>query len=163
MAILLCGSGISTAQTGGDKKTTKKEKRAAEFEITSALIEGGNFIFRIQSVSPSGGKTRSVTSPYSMKAANGVYEAYLPYIGRSYQADLGGNGGIEFYGEPSDLKITKKPEKFSLTLTFNIAHSSERYDVTLQVGSNGYGTLIITSQRRQTISYYGMAAEPAEE
>ncbi len=163
MAILLSASLVTSAQSGVDKKITKKEKKAAEFEITSALIEGGNFIYRVQSVTPSGGKTRSVTTPYSMKAANGVYEAYLPYFGRAYQADMGGNGGIEFKGEPSDLQITKKEEKFTLTVTFNIAQSNERYDVTLQLGSNGYGTLIITSQRRQTISYYGMAAEPEKE
>lgn len=161
--ILLAGCGVTSSGTGGDKKTAKNEKRAGEYEKTAALIEGGNYIYKVQSVSPAGGKTISTTTPYSMKASEGIYEAYLPYFGRAYQSNMGGSGGIEFKGEPEELKITKKPEKFTLTVTFKISAANERYDVAFLVGSNGYGTLTIGSRNRQTISYYGQAAALTEE
>ncbi|MEN8227792.1 MAG: DUF4251 domain-containing protein [Bacteroidota bacterium] len=163
LTILLSGCGITSSQSGSARKTEKSAKRSEDFAKTSTLIESGNYIYRIQSINPTGGRTIQSTSLYTMKASNGTFEAYLPYFGRAYQADLGGKGGIEFKGDPEDLTIVKNSDKYSVTVTFKIKGSNDRYNVIFVVGSNGYGTLTIDSQNRQTISYYGTVGELTEE
>ena len=159
LAILFTGCGVTTSQTGSDNKASKKEKRAVEFEKTAILVESGNYIYKVQSANTGRGKTIQTTSPYSMKVSNGNYEATLPYFGRAHQANLGGSGGIEFNGTPEDLAITKDTDKHTITTAFSITNSGEKYNATLVIGSNGYGTMTIYSQRRQAISYYGRISE----
>ena len=163
LTILLSGCGVTSSQSGSDRKTEKKAKQAEAYAKTSTLIEGGNYIFTVQSINPSGGKTIRSTSLYTMKASNGSFEAYLPYFGRAYQANYGGNGGIEFKGEPEDLAVVQNADKFSTTVTYKISESNEQFNITFVVGSGGYGTLTVISQNRQSISYYGLVSELTEE
>jgi len=136
--------------------TTKKEKAAADFEITAALIESGNYQFTVRSASPSGGKTIQISTIYTLSAKEGTYEAHLPYYGRAYSAAYGGSGGVEFEGVPEDLTITRKDNKNNISVAFTIQAETEKYNVNLEVGASGYGNLIINSQNRSTISYYGL-------
>ena len=135
---------------------TKKEQAAANFEKTANLIESGNYQFTIRSASPSGGKTIQITSLYTLKAMEGNYKAYLPYFGRVYSGGYGESGGVEFNGEPENLKITRNDSKNTISVTFTIKSDSEQYEVILKVSSSGYGNLMISSQKRQAISYYGL-------
>ncbi len=142
--------------------SSKTEKQAIGFEKTKTLIESGNYKFTVRSVTPIGGKTIQLTTPYSLEARAGIYQAYLPYYGRAYQADLGGDGGIEFEGEPEDLTVTGNSQKGTVTVKFVMRTSNDRFDVMLVAGSGGYGSLNIASQRRQAISYYGLVGELSE-
>lgn len=159
LVLLLTGCGVTSSQSGSDNKASKKEKRVVEFENTALLVESGNYIYKVQSANTGGGKTIQVSPPYSMKASKGNYEATLPYFGQVYQANIGGSGGIEFNGIPQDLKISKNTDKLSITVSFAITNSGEKYNANLVIGSNGYGTMTIYSQRRQAISYYGRISE----
>ncbi len=128
--------------------------------IDLQMIRDGNFIYTVQSVSPSGGRTIRPTTIYTMEASGGTFKANLPYFGRAYQATYGGSGGVEFEGEPSELKVEENEQKGTVRLSFSIQAenpSSERYEVNLEVGPTGYGSLIVRSNNRQTISYYGVA------
>ncbi len=147
---------IVLSACSASSSTTKKEKAAADFEQTAELIESGNYQFAVRSASPSGGKTIQITSLYTLSAKEGTYEAHLPYYGRAYSAAYGGGGGVEFEGVPEDLTITRKDNKNSISVAFTIQSETEKYNVNLEVGASGYGNLVINSQNRQTISYYGL-------
>lgn len=138
--------------------TAKSEENAAGFEQTAALIESGNYQFTVRSASPSGGRTVQISYGYVMKATDGTYEAHLPYFGRSYSGAYGDGGSVEFEGEPEKLQITRKDSKNSIEVEFEIKSGTELYMVKLQVGGSGYGNLVISSQKRQTISYYGLTS-----
>jgi len=107
----------------------KKEKAAADFEQTAALIESGNYMFTVRTASPSGGRTIQITSHYALKAADGKYEAYLPYFGRAYSGAYGDGGGIEFNGEPEDLQITRDDDKLSISVNFSIQSDKDKWVV----------------------------------
>jgi len=154
--IALITVAIVLSACSASSSTTKKEKAAAEFEQTATLIESGSYQFTVRSATASGGKTIQITSPYTLSAKEGTYEAHLPYYGRAYSAAYGGSGGVEFNGVPEDLTITRKDNKNSISVAFTINTGSERYTVNLEVGASGYGNLVINSQNRQTISYYGL-------
>lgn len=143
----------------GSASMAKKEKAAAEFERTAALLESGSYMFSVRSASPAGGKTIQLTSPYSLEANDGNYEAYLPYFGRAYSASFGDSGGIEFNGAPENLQITRDDQKLSIAVSFTIQAEKDSYSVDLKVGPSGFGKLLINSKKQQSISYSGQAVE----
>ena len=158
IAVLLIAV-IFLSSCSASTSAAKKEKAAADFEKTTALIESGSYQFAIRSASPSGGKTIQITSYYALKANEGNYEAYLPYFGKAYSGGYGNSGGIEFNGEPEDLQISRNEKKNEISVNFTIKAEKDSYTVKLNVGSSGYGTMVISSQKRQTISYSGLAGE----
>ena len=139
-------------------KASSSTAKDARFEQITALIEGGEFAYTVQSANPMGGKTIQITSSYTLEAKDGIYKAYLPYFGRAHSASYGGDGGVEFEGEPTDLKISKNGDKRTITISFNIKNKDESYDCSLVTGGGGNGTLTIISSKRSTISYYGMVS-----
>lgn len=149
---------IILSACSASSSTAKKEKAAADFEKTTALIEGGTYEFTVRSASPSGGRTVQITSHYSLKAKEGNFDAHLPYFGRAYSAGYGDSGGVEFNGEPEDLQISINDNKQEVSVTFTISSNKDKYTVKLNVGSSGYGNLVISSQKRQTITYSGLAS-----
>jgi len=151
MAVILSACSSLSSATGSDTI-------ADDFERTAALIEGGNFQFTIRSASPSGGRTVQITSSYVMKASEGTYEAHLPYFGRVYSGGYGDGGSVEFKGEPEDLEINRNEKRQSISLKFSIRSASEKYDVKLEVSKSGYGNLVVSSPKRQTISYKGLVS-----
>ncbi len=93
-----------------------------------------------------------------MTATDGVYKADLPYFGRAYQASFGGDGGIEFDGEPGELDITRNEKKRTITVSFQIDGNNDHYKVSLTTGYSGYGNLHINCRNKQAISYYGQVS-----
>ena len=154
LILLLSACGVSSS-TGNDRKSAKEEKKIAGFEEVATLIESGEFLYSVRSVSPSGGKTIQITSDYNLQASEGIYSASLPYFGRAYTAPYGGGGGIEFKGEPENLQMERNESKYNITVSFEIEGENDRYTVHLKVTSGGYGTMVINSRNRASISYYG--------
>ena len=158
LTLVLSACSASSSTTGADKKESKKEKSAAEFEQTAAMIESGSYQFTVRSATPSRGKTIQITSLYVLRAKEGNYEAYLPYYGRAYSASYGGSGGVEFNGEPENLEISRKENKSNIAVEFTIMSGTDKITVNLEVGSSGFGNLLISNPRRQPISYYGLVS-----
>ena len=150
---------IALSACSASSSTAKKEKTAADFEQIASLIDSGSYQFTVRSATPSGGRTIQITTLYSLKARDGQYEAYLPYFGRAYSGGYGDSGGVEFKGSPEKLEITRKDNKNLISVKFTIKSEREQYTVNLEVGASGYGSLVISSQNRRTISYSGLAAE----
>jgi hypothetical protein len=161
LALILSSCKASSSTAGDDGKLSKNEKKNVQYEQIVALIDGGEFAYTVQSVNPTGGKTVQITSNYTMEAKEGIYKAYLPYFGRAHNASYGGDGGVEFEGEPSDLKINKNADKRTITISFNIKNKNETYGCTLVTGG-GNSTLTIISSNRSAISYYGKVSELSE-
>ena len=159
ITITLISAAIFLSACSASSSTAKKEKTAAEYALTASLIESGSYQFTIRSASPSGGKTIQITSLYTLTAKDGNYKAYLPYFGRAYSGGYGNSGGIEFNGEPEDLQVTRNENKSDISVSFTIQSEKDKYTVKLHVGSSGYGNLMISSPKRQTITYSGLASE----
>ena len=151
-AIILSGCSASSS-------TSKKEKNAAAFEQTAAMIESGSYQFAVRSATPSGGKSIQITSLYTLRAKEGNYEAHLPYFGRAYSGAYGDSGSVEFNGEPAYLELTRKDNKNNILVKFTIKSGSDQYTVNLVVGASGYGNLTISNPKKQPITYYGLTSE----
>ena len=159
IAMAFTGCGASSSSTESGQKISKQDKKAAGFEKFAKLIESGSYQFVVRSATPTGGKTIQITSEYTLEAREGTYEAHLPYFGRAYSASYGGDGGIEFKGEPENLKLTRNEKLYTISVSFLIRGDNDQYTISLEISSSGYGSLGINSQKRANISYYGQASE----
>ncbi len=153
------GCGASSVSDDGQAQSSRQDRKAAEFEKVAALIESGSYCYTARTANPTGGRSVQLTSEYTMEAKEGSYEAYLPYFGRAHQASYGGDGGIEFKGEPGNLQISRNESKGTISVAFVMQGDKDQYTVTLEIGDSGYGTLVVSSQKRQSISYYGVIGE----
>ena len=160
--IVLLSLAVILSACSSTASTSRSENKAADFETTAALIESGNYQFTVRTASPTGGRTIQITSSYVMKASGGNYEALLPYFGRVYSGGYGQGGSVEFSGEPENLQVERNDKKHRMEVKFSINTEGEKFDVKLVVGASGSGNLLVSSSRRQSISYNGLATAPQD-
>ena len=156
--LALVTTAIILSACSASSSTAKKEKNAADFEQTAALIESGNYQFTVRSASPSGGRTIQITSEYTLKASDGNFEAHLPYFGRAYSGGYGESHSVEFNGKPANLEMARKENRNNISVSFTIKSGADQYTINLEVGASAYGTLKISNPKKQPISYYGLAS-----
>ena len=161
---ILCfiAAAVILSACSSSSNTARTESKAESFERTAALIESGNYQFTVRSASPTGGRTIQITSSYAMKAAEGNYEALLPYFGQVYYGGYGQGGSVEFNGKPENLQIERNDKKYKISVRFSINSGSEKYDIKLDLSASGYGNLVVSSAKRKTISYYGLLSGPGD-
>ncbi|MGZ5191332.1 MAG: DUF4251 domain-containing protein, partial [Flavisolibacter sp.] len=76
---------------------------------TKELVESKTFIFKVQTVMPSGTFNVQVTSDYDIKLNGDSLVTYLPYFGRAYTApDYGQAGGINFTSTEFQYSLKSK-------------------------------------------------------
>ena len=156
---------ISSCASSGDmsreeRKALKQEQAKSDLNSVRLLLESGKYMFHVQSVQPSGGKTIQLNSTiYTLDIKDNIAKADLPYFGRGYTSHLASDPGIKFEGEPKDYTLIENTKKNSILVKFSVKSSSENFDIILSIGSSGTGNLSIVSQNRQGISYFGYLKE----
>lgn len=53
---------------------------------------------------------------------------------------------------------TRDEDKNKISVSFTMKSDKDQNKVSLDIGASGFGNLVVTSQKRQTISYYGLAS-----
>jgi len=153
------------AQT--DKETTIKVINAQHFifNATSAMPLANMDVNNILSKMPGGnggGLIQLSGSQYLLTVTKDSVEAYLPYYGRAYTATMNpDDSGIKFKSKNFKYKADKK-KKGSWLITINPKDTRDTQSMTLNVSENGYATLNVNSNNRQSISFNGYISEPKE-
>lgn len=118
------------------------------------LVDSKSFTFKAQTVLPMTGASRQLTSEYDLKLLGDSMVAYLPYFGRAYGPINPGEGGINFTS--TNFEYNAKPKKKgSWDVNINPKDTKDVRQLYLNISSNGYASLQISSNNRQTISYHG--------
>ena len=86
----------------------------------------------------------------------------MPFFGRAYRADYGGDGGIKFEGKPKEFKIVTRKKGKGYEINTAVSGSRDYFQLNLLVSPEGSATLTITSNDRSSISYYGEIKKPEE-
>ena len=124
--------------------------------ILKNLLANKSFIFKAQSAWPLQGTVVQLTPGFDMRVMTDSINTYLPYFGRSYQANYGStNGGINFTSTKFEYKL-KERSKGGWELTIKPNDAKDINQLIYSVSKNGYATLQVTSNSRQAISYYGI-------
>lgn len=119
------------------------------------LIQSRNFIFKAESVTPSKGGFRNVTSDYDLRVFGDSVISYLPYFGEAYTAPMNpGDAGLQFTS--IHFQYTAKPaKKGGWEITINPTDAGDVRQMYLNITSTGYATLNVTCNNRQPISFSG--------
>ena len=122
-----------------------------------ALIETQHYSFKAQTASPLGAATKQLTSGYELKVRKDTLDAYLPYYGRAYQATIGSleEGSIRF--KTTDFKYIslRRGKKAAGTFTISPKNAGDTRQLFLTISVDGYTTLQVNSNNKQSISFYG--------
>lgn len=142
--------------TSAQDKVTRAEKRQKEFEETKKLIETRNFIFEADRAFPQGGASIDLTTNYGFLKVKEDSTAVgdLPFFGRAFSVDYGGNGGIEFSGEIEELDYSVIKEKKRISYSFKVK-DDDYFQISFDILYNGDASLNVISQNRSAIRYQG--------
>ncbi len=143
---------------------TKADKKAAKAADIKRIITSDNYAFKANYVIPMSMSPRALTSDYDVRVTKGKLEVYLPYFGRAYSAprDLN-DGGIKLNTTDFDYKAVErkkggwdiiiKPKKTTINTVNDVQI------LRLDVSTDGYASLQVTSGSRQPISFNGYIEE----
>jgi len=151
---------ISCSTSGSLSREQKKELKNEQIEKglkeVKALLESGTYIFTVQTAQPTGGTAIRISDTnYSIDSKDKYLKAVLPYFGRGYASHYSNDPGIKFEGNPESFEIREDHKKNNIQVNFKISGELEGFSVSMYISSTGFGTATITSQNRQSISYYG--------
>ncbi|HVI46453.1 MAG TPA: DUF4251 domain-containing protein [Chitinophaga sp.] len=147
--------------TGAYAQETKAQKKAEAAAKIKSLIEARKYVFVAQSALPMSGRVRQITPDYHLTVTADSIVSYLPYFGRAFTAVYGATKSpLDFKTKSFDY--TNTPRKKG---GWEIAIKPKDQDVqsmNLTVFDDGYGSLQVTSNSRQPISFNGYIQEIKE-
>ena len=140
---------------------------AQEKNETSAqqLIESKNFVFKAESVNPTRGRFRQLTSEYDLVVAVDTVVAFLPYFGRAYSAPISpSEGGIKFTSSDFEYAVKKvdKKKKSSWEVFIRPKNAHDVQELYLTIFDNSRATLRVNSVNRESISFNGYIVKGKE-
>jgi hypothetical protein len=118
------------------------------------LIQAKQYVFKVQTMLPLGGRSRQVTSDYDLTVSGDTVISYLPYIGRAYAGIDPNDNGMNFTSTSFDYKLEPR-KKGGWDITISPKDTKDVRIMTLSLSENGYGSLQVISNNRSNISYNG--------
>jgi len=144
-------------------KEARKEKRQKAYLECLQLVESGEFKFEAEKAYPMGGSSIDLsTNSGFVKISENKSTADLPFFGRAYRIDYGGDGGINFEGEILNKKLIRNDKKMKMTLSFDVK-DKETYTVIMEIFSKKSASTIIRTDSKAHISYSGQLSELEDE
>ncbi len=153
----------ANAQT--DKPTTKRivEAKKFIFVASTALPMNSAEINSVLSRMPganSGGNIDLTGGNYDVRITPDSLISYLPYYGRAFSAPIDRNeSGFKFTSTKFSFESTTR-KKGGWQININPKDTKESVRMSLNISDNGYATLVVSSNNKQTITYNGYLKEP---
>lgn len=158
--LLLSLAGTAQDQTKS-RKEIRKERELRQTEKIKKLLDAKSFVFKATHALPAGEGSIYLTSSYDLKIKNDSAIAFLPYYGVAYTASYGGDGGFDF-GELMK-NYESQPSKTGTDIRFDVNTKKDRYRFFLSVSDLGYATLMVSSNNRQQIQFFGTIDQEEED
>jgi Domain of unknown function (DUF4251) len=157
LAILSLMPGLNTLRA---QDISNQQKEVQQEAAIKTMIDSRKYTFVAQSARPTRGSTKQLTSIYELKVKTDTLQAYLPYFGRSYSPTLGTDGGGIDFTTLDFTYLVSPTKKGGWDITLTPKHVANVSKMTLSLSPSGYGNLVVTSNTRDLISYYGYIQLP---
>ena len=148
---------LLTILTAGNAfaQDSKKEERVKKAEDIKQMVSLRQFVFKAQFALPMGGSSISLTSDYEVKVLKDTVVAFLPYFGRAYSAPAyPSEGGIRFTSSDFQYNVSNKKKRgWDVVIRPKDAKSVQQ--LTFYISESGYGSLQVTDNNRQPITFNG--------
>lgn len=144
MAFLI---GISCSAPREAQQTSRADIRSA--------VTGQAYTFKARNAEPARGRSRILTSEYELRVSKDTLIAHLPYFGRAYTAPMDpGSGGINFTSVDFSHSLTERQSGgWQIIIKPNDIRDIQQLFLT--ISEDGYGSLQVTDNNRQPISFTG--------
>lgn len=133
---------------------SRNEKKARIERAVKEAIDSQTYKINVDRMQPMRGRSRTLTTNYSLKVSNDSVYSYLPYFGVAYNIPYGGGKGLVF-SEPIIEYKTKELKKGRMQIDFKTRSEGDNYEYSLTIYPNGSTTIHVQSSNRQSISYTG--------
>ncbi|MCX6236802.1 MAG: DUF4251 domain-containing protein [Bacteroidia bacterium] len=138
------------------KKAQREKNKIEKQHLIDSLINSREFVFVAIRALPQGGGSVDLTGNTNyIKFHPEMIESDMPFFGRAYVVDYGGNGGIKFEGKPVEYKVVTRKESKGFEIDATVSVTRDSYKLSLLVSPEGNATLTINSNQRSSISYNG--------
>jgi len=159
----LAFSGLNAvAQT--DKATTAKIVEAKTYTFVARSVTPLNTldISKVMSKMPDamqGGVINLTETYYEVKVTPDSVVAFLPYYGRSFSAPINqDDAGVKFNSKKFEYK-SQKGKKRGWDTVIETKDAKENYRLAFNISDNGYVTLSLNSNNKQSVTYQGYLKE----
>ncbi|MCK9413111.1 MAG: DUF4251 domain-containing protein [Prolixibacteraceae bacterium] len=143
-----------------NRKAAKEEKRIGKEKGIATLIDLKKFEFEAQRAIPTGfSPVDLTTNPNFVRFSPELIVSEMPFFGRAYSVQYGGEGGLKFVGEPEVFTIEKGKKYYAVEV--KVKSKSDYFTINLSISFGGSATMVISSNNRSPISYYGQISEIA--
>ena len=153
MIVLILATGFAQESSRKEKRKSDKIERENQ---TKELISSKQFIFiATRAIPQNGGSVDLTTNSNFVKIHPDRIESYMPFYGRAFHLDYGGDGGIKFDSKPKEFNVmTRRGGKgYEIALSDPVSHDC--FHLNFIISPDGSATLTINSNDRSTISYFG--------
>ena len=160
LALLLFAIG---AQAQTDKATTARiiEEKNYSFIATTAIPLNSTDISNILMKMPGGNAGGTINlsgSLYDVVVNKDSVVAYLPFYGRAYTATMNNDeNGYKFTSKKFTYETIKKKKGWNIMINSKDVKNNVRMN--LDISENGYASLSVISNNKQSISYSGYISE----
>lgn len=143
------GWGALQAQSENSTKENKIE----------ASIKAQNYVFKAQTLLPMNGPTRHLNGDYDLSVSEDKIVSFLPYMGRIYMPLMDpANGPLRFTSTDFTYDAELKKKKgWDISIKPKDVRSVREFN--LHVSGNGYATLQVSGNDRQSVTFYGYVVE----
>ncbi|MFB6454270.1 DUF4251 domain-containing protein [Chitinophaga sp. Hz27] len=136
-------------------KETRAQKEAAQQAAVKSWLDAQQYVFVPQTALPMSGRAVQLTSEYTFSVTKDSVESYLPYYGRAYTAPMDPTKSpLAFKSKQFGYKVVER-KKGGWDITITPTDQREIQSVNMTMSTDGYGSLQVTSNNRQPISFNG--------
>lgn len=119
------------------------------------MVQAGQFMFHAQTALPMTGTSRQLTSDYDLEVSKDAVVSYLPFFGRAYSLPYGSTGGgFNFTSRKFEYSFSDR-KKGGWNISIKPRDVADFREFSLLISKNGYGSLQVVSNNRQSISFTG--------
>ena len=157
--ILLAATSATVFAQKSDKKAAKEQRKKERINEVKAMLDAKEFVFVANRAMPQGYKSMDLTTnPNYVKFHTDKIESSMPYFGRAYNIGYGGDSGLKFEGPAEDYTI--EPTKKGNLVKAKVKDTTDSYQISMTVSSDGSASLTISSNNRNSITYSGEINAP---
>ncbi|RXF71407.1 DUF4251 domain-containing protein [Arcticibacter tournemirensis] len=144
-------------------QTSKKEERVRKAAAIKQMVSSKDFVFKAQFALPMGGSSFQLTSEYDVQVKKDTVICFLPYFGRAYTAPMNpSEGGIRFTSKDFQYTVSNK-KKSGWDIVIKPRDVNNIQQLTFYISESGYGSVQVTDNNRQPISFNGYFEKNKEE
>lgn len=144
---------VTSCASTQDSGLSKAELRRQKAEKVRQSLQDRQFTINVTSAHPSSFPPVNLTSPYSLEVRGDSVISYLPYYGRAYSLPYGGGKALNFSDKMNGYDLSRSKKEYNVRLT--IENEEDRYLYYIDVFDNGRASILVTSQNRTDILFYG--------